>query len=74
MATLDISVSAKENLREPVDIRMDIIHPEPVAAVAFHATTIDYDYEAIKKITHKRERQAHVEIEQQLAVVQESQH
>ncbi|GKC34366.1 hypothetical protein Tco_1046750, partial [Tanacetum coccineum] len=32
-----IPVSAKENLGDPIDIRVDIIHPVPVAAVAFPA-------------------------------------
>ncbi|GJV25108.1 putative reverse transcriptase domain-containing protein [Tanacetum coccineum] len=61
----------EENLGDPIDIRVDIIHPEPVAAVAFPAAAITT--EAIKKITRKRERQARVKIEQQLAAVQESQ-
>ncbi|GJR77772.1 putative reverse transcriptase domain-containing protein [Tanacetum coccineum] len=33
-------VSAEENLGDPIDIRVDIIHPEPVAAVAFPAAAI----------------------------------
>ncbi|GKE52105.1 hypothetical protein Tco_1487261, partial [Tanacetum coccineum] len=39
MATPTIPVSAEENLGEPIDIRMDIIHPEPVTTVAFPAVT-----------------------------------
>ncbi|GJR44999.1 hypothetical protein Tco_1313102 [Tanacetum coccineum] len=35
-----IPVSAEENLGDPIDIRVDIIHPEPVAAVAFPAAAI----------------------------------
>ncbi|GKF52936.1 hypothetical protein Tco_0159846, partial [Tanacetum coccineum] len=35
MAAPTIPVSAEENLSDPIDIRVDIIHPEPVAAVAF---------------------------------------
>ncbi|GKF60477.1 hypothetical protein Tco_0177263, partial [Tanacetum coccineum] len=35
MAAPTIPVFAEENLRDPIDIRMDIIHPEPVAVVAF---------------------------------------
>ncbi|GKD37805.1 hypothetical protein Tco_1258012, partial [Tanacetum coccineum] len=35
-----IPVSAEENLGDPIDIRVDIIHPEPVAAVAFPAETV----------------------------------
>ncbi|GJU92099.1 hypothetical protein Tco_1304522 [Tanacetum coccineum] len=37
MAAPTILVFAEENLRDPIDIRVDIIHPEPVAAVAFPA-------------------------------------
>ncbi|GJT04620.1 reverse transcriptase domain-containing protein [Tanacetum coccineum] len=40
MAASIISVSAEENLGDPIDIRVDIIHPEPVAAVAFPAAAI----------------------------------
>ncbi|GJU97069.1 hypothetical protein Tco_1326340 [Tanacetum coccineum] len=35
MAAPTIPVSTEENLRDPIDIRVDIIHPEHVAAVAF---------------------------------------
>nr|GEU69043.1 putative reverse transcriptase domain-containing protein [Tanacetum cinerariifolium] len=82
MATPAIPISAEENLRDPIDIRMDIIHPHPIAAVAFHAAAVVENAslrarikttEAIDNITRKRERQARVEIEQQLAAVQESQ-
>nr|GFB86655.1 hypothetical protein [Tanacetum cinerariifolium] len=41
MATPAISVSAEENIGDPIDIRMDIIHPEPVAAVAFPAAAVE---------------------------------
>ncbi|GKG64343.1 hypothetical protein Tco_0659446, partial [Tanacetum coccineum] len=37
MATPTIPVSAEENLGDPINIRMDIIHPEPVAVVTFPA-------------------------------------
>nr|GEY44684.1 hypothetical protein [Tanacetum cinerariifolium] len=40
MAAPTIFVSAKENLENPIDIRVDIIHPEPVAAVAFPAAAV----------------------------------
>nr|GEX42277.1 hypothetical protein [Tanacetum cinerariifolium] len=33
-------LSLLKNLRDTIDIRMDIIYPEPVAAVAFPATTV----------------------------------
>nr|GEV00447.1 hypothetical protein [Tanacetum cinerariifolium] len=114
-----ILVSAEENLGDPIDIRMDIIHPEPVAVVAFPAaafvrtqaqhreairgvqeqllgvpiqeelTALRFKVDiaeaenaslratittmkAVEKITLKHEREARVEIEQQLAAVQES--
>ncbi|GJU39897.1 hypothetical protein Tco_1192854 [Tanacetum coccineum] len=35
MAASTIPVSAEENLGDPIDIRVDIIHPEPVAVIAF---------------------------------------
>nr|GEV70769.1 hypothetical protein [Tanacetum cinerariifolium] len=35
-----IPVSVEENLGDPIDIRVDIIHPEPVAAVAFPTAAI----------------------------------
>ncbi|GKG50302.1 hypothetical protein Tco_0521402, partial [Tanacetum coccineum] len=37
---LVFAVSAKENLGDPIDIRVDIIHLEPVAAVAFPAAAV----------------------------------
>ncbi|GJS22426.1 reverse transcriptase domain-containing protein [Tanacetum coccineum] len=40
MAASTIPVSAEENLGDPIDIRVDIIHPEPVAAVAFPAAAV----------------------------------
>ncbi|GJX50876.1 hypothetical protein Tco_0277721 [Tanacetum coccineum] len=40
MAAPTIPVFAEENLRDPIDIRMDIIHPEPVAVVAFPAAAV----------------------------------
>nr|GEU52989.1 hypothetical protein [Tanacetum cinerariifolium] len=111
-----ILVSAEENLGDPIDIRVDIIHPEPVAVVAFSAAAVMRTQaqhgeaiqgiqeqllgvpiqeeltalrfkvdivgaenaslrdrikttEAIEKITRKRQRQARVEIEHQLATV-----
>ncbi|GKE46162.1 hypothetical protein Tco_1477420 [Tanacetum coccineum] len=36
-----IPISAEENLRDPIDIRVDIIHPEPVAAIAFPAVAVE---------------------------------
>ncbi|GJS64620.1 putative reverse transcriptase domain-containing protein [Tanacetum coccineum] len=40
MAASTIPVSAEENLGDPINIRVDVIHPEPVAAVAFPAAAI----------------------------------
>nr|GEV01878.1 hypothetical protein [Tanacetum cinerariifolium] len=40
MATPTIPVSAEENLGDPIDIRVGIIHPEPMAAVAFPAIVV----------------------------------
>ncbi|GJZ10893.1 hypothetical protein Tco_0545652 [Tanacetum coccineum] len=83
MAAPTILVFAEENLRDSINIRMDIIHPEPVNVVAFPtAAVVDIaeaenaslrarikTTEAIKKITRNRERQARIKIEQQLAAV-----
>nr|GFC75171.1 hypothetical protein [Tanacetum cinerariifolium] len=91
MAVPTILVLAEENLREPIDITVDIIHPDPVAAVAFPAVTVELTAlrfrvditeaenaslcarikttEAIKKITHNRERHVRIKMEQQLAMV-----
>nr|GEU42101.1 reverse transcriptase domain-containing protein [Tanacetum cinerariifolium] len=41
MATLTIRISVEENLGDPINIRVDIIHPEPVATVAFPATAVE---------------------------------
>nr|GEZ50021.1 transposon Ty3-I Gag-Pol polyprotein [Tanacetum cinerariifolium] len=87
MAAPTILVSAEENLGDPIDVRMDIIHPEPSLYLLFlQRPLVDNaeaenaslharikTLEAIKKITRKRERHARVEIEKQLASVQESQ-
>ncbi|GJR18754.1 hypothetical protein Tco_0967281 [Tanacetum coccineum] len=35
-----IPVPAEENLGDPIEIRVDIVHPTPVATVAFPATTV----------------------------------
>ncbi|GJZ92007.1 hypothetical protein Tco_0664072 [Tanacetum coccineum] len=40
MAASTIPISAEENLGDPIDIQVDVIHPEPVAAVAFPAAAI----------------------------------
>nr|GEV03919.1 ARID DNA-binding domain-containing protein [Tanacetum cinerariifolium] len=36
-----IPVFVEENLGDPIDIRVDIIHPEPIAAVAFPAVAVE---------------------------------
>nr|GEV55990.1 hypothetical protein [Tanacetum cinerariifolium] len=41
MATPAILVSNEENLRDSIDIRLGIIHPEPVTAVAFLAAAVE---------------------------------
>ncbi|GKF22744.1 hypothetical protein Tco_0075066, partial [Tanacetum coccineum] len=40
MAAPTIPVPAEENLEDPIDIRVDIIHPEPIAIVAFLAAAV----------------------------------
>ncbi|GKB92121.1 hypothetical protein Tco_0964393, partial [Tanacetum coccineum] len=41
MAAPTIPVPVEENLGDPIDIRVDIIHPEPVAVVAFPAAAVE---------------------------------
>ncbi|GKB81433.1 hypothetical protein Tco_0948328 [Tanacetum coccineum] len=41
MAAPTILVYAEENLRDPIDIRVDIIHPEPIVVVDFPAAAIE---------------------------------
>ncbi|GJT47373.1 putative reverse transcriptase domain-containing protein [Tanacetum coccineum] len=85
MAASNIPVPAEENLGDPIDIRVDIIHPEPVAAVIL-LLRLDIakaenaslrarikTTEAIKKMTRNREKQARVKIEQQLELRLKSQ-
>ncbi|GKE70029.1 hypothetical protein Tco_1528101 [Tanacetum coccineum] len=40
MAAPTNPISVEENLGVPIDIRMDIIHPKPIATVAFPTTTV----------------------------------
>ncbi|GJU12783.1 hypothetical protein Tco_1135179 [Tanacetum coccineum] len=91
-----ILVSVEENLGDLINIRVDIIHLEPVAAVAFpvaaveELTTLRFRVdiaeaenaslrarikttEAIEKIARSQEKRARIEMERQLASVQESQ-
>ncbi|GJV73417.1 putative reverse transcriptase domain-containing protein [Tanacetum coccineum] len=89
MAAPTIPVSAKENLGDPIEIRVDIIHPDPVAVEELTALRFRVDIaeaenaslrtriktnEAVEKITHNHKRLARIGIEQQLAAVQESHH
>nr|GEV29192.1 hypothetical protein [Tanacetum cinerariifolium] len=92
MAAPTIPVSTEENLEDPIDIMIDIIHPEPIGAVAFLAAAVEEltslrfkvditkaenaslharinTMKAIEKITHNRERQVRIKMEQQLATV-----
>ncbi|GJZ49993.1 hypothetical protein Tco_0604183 [Tanacetum coccineum] len=57
-----IPVSARENLGDPIDIRMDIIHPKPVAIVAFPAATVRWE-EIEGELLTLRERASRAEIE-----------
>ncbi|GKE99752.1 hypothetical protein Tco_0023103, partial [Tanacetum coccineum] len=70
MVAPTIPVSAEENLKDPIEIRMDIVHPEPVTTVAFlAAAVVDIaeaenaslrarikTIEAVKKVTRNHER------------------
>ncbi|GJV12479.1 hypothetical protein Tco_1354020 [Tanacetum coccineum] len=40
MAAPTINVSAEENLGDPIEIRVDVVHPAPVATVVFPAAII----------------------------------
>nr|GEZ10897.1 hypothetical protein [Tanacetum cinerariifolium] len=40
MVVPTIPIPVKENLGDPIDIRVDIIHPEPISAVAFPAAVV----------------------------------
>ncbi|GKB53016.1 hypothetical protein Tco_0903769, partial [Tanacetum coccineum] len=40
MVAPTIPVLAEENLGDPIEIRVDIVHPTPVAAVAFPAAAV----------------------------------
>ncbi|GJW54312.1 hypothetical protein Tco_0098397 [Tanacetum coccineum] len=85
MAAPTIYVSTKENLEDPINMRVDIIHPEPVEELTMLRFRVDIaeaknaslcarikTNEAVEKITHNHERLARIRIEQQLAMVQES--
>nr|GFB42797.1 hypothetical protein [Tanacetum cinerariifolium] len=48
-----IPVSAEENLDDPINIRVDIIHQEPVAVVAFPAAAVVMDAPTIPVSTEE---------------------
>ncbi|GJS02825.1 hypothetical protein Tco_0319333 [Tanacetum coccineum] len=58
MVAPTIPVSAEENLEDLIDIRMDIIHLELIAAVAFPAVTV------VRTLARHGERANRVEIEE----------
>ncbi|GKF16820.1 hypothetical protein Tco_0061738, partial [Tanacetum coccineum] len=74
---------------DDIDIGLDVVHPVPVTADVFPAVTIVailashgeairgiHEYltmEATDTVTHSQERRARMEMERQLASVQESQ-
>nr|GEV52938.1 putative reverse transcriptase domain-containing protein [Tanacetum cinerariifolium] len=78
-----IPVSIEKNLRDTIEIRVDIVHPEPIVVVAFLAAVmVDIaeaenallcakikTMKAVEKVTRNHERLAHIRIEQQLATV-----
>nr|GEX30491.1 hypothetical protein [Tanacetum cinerariifolium] len=87
-----LPVSTEKNLRDPIEIRVDIVHHAP--ADVFPATTVEMNalrfrmgmaeeenaslrgriktIEAIDTITRRQEKRARIELERQLASVQES--
>ncbi|GKB77661.1 hypothetical protein Tco_0944556 [Tanacetum coccineum] len=62
IAVPTIYVYAKENFRDPIDIRVDIIHPEPVDAVAFPVATVRWE-EIEEELLTLRERANRAETE-----------
>nr|GFC54808.1 hypothetical protein [Tanacetum cinerariifolium] len=88
-----LHVPAEKNFRDPIEIKVDNVHPAP--ADVFPAATVEMNalrfrmgmaeeenaslrgriktIEAIDTITHRQEKRARMELEQQLASVQESQ-
>ncbi|GKD80993.1 hypothetical protein Tco_1347832 [Tanacetum coccineum] len=73
MAAPTIPVSAKENLGDTIEIRVDIIHLEPVVAVACPVASVIKTMEAIETITRSQEKRVRMEMVRQLASVQGSQ-
>nr|GEY18935.1 hypothetical protein [Tanacetum cinerariifolium] len=88
-----LPVSAEKNLGDPIEIRVDIVHPAPadvflaatmVRTLAQHRMGMAEEensslrdriktMEAIDTITRRQEKRARMELERQLASVQESQ-
>ncbi|GKB48301.1 hypothetical protein Tco_0899054 [Tanacetum coccineum] len=73
MAAPTIPVSTKENLGDPIDIRVDIIHPEPVAAVTFPAATVVRTLARHGELHGivRDEREAREKMEHQLGLIHE---
>nr|GEV60929.1 putative reverse transcriptase domain-containing protein [Tanacetum cinerariifolium] len=72
MAAPTILVSSEENLGDPNDIRMNIIHPEPVTEIAFPASTIVRTLARHREVIGVRdEREARERLERQLGLIQE---
>ncbi|GJS87752.1 hypothetical protein Tco_0770388 [Tanacetum coccineum] len=62
IAAPTIPVYAEENLGDPIEIMVDIVHPTPVTAVAFHAATVEEIEEGLLTL-RERERANRVETE-----------
>nr|GEV23876.1 hypothetical protein [Tanacetum cinerariifolium] len=77
-----LPVFVERNLRDPIEIRVDIIHPAPVDV--FSAATMAEEenaslrgkiktMEATDTVTCRQEKKARMELERQLTSVQEAQ-
>ncbi|GJT66451.1 hypothetical protein Tco_1017931 [Tanacetum coccineum] len=92
MAAPTTPVSAERNLGDPIEIRVDIVHPAPVdvfpaatvmSALRFRMGMAEEEnaslrgriktMEATDAVTRRQEKRARMELERQLASVQESQ-
>ncbi|GKE30897.1 hypothetical protein Tco_1446281, partial [Tanacetum coccineum] len=86
-----LPISAERNLGDPIDIRVDIVHPAPVdvflaatvmSALRFRMHMVEEEnaslrgkvktIEATNIITRRQEKRARIELERQLASIQES--
>ncbi|GJR34451.1 hypothetical protein Tco_1210135 [Tanacetum coccineum] len=61
MAAPTIPISAKENLGDPIEIRVDVVHPVPVIVVAFPAATRWEEIEEELLTLRERENRAETE-------------